>query len=169
MPTAIYRVNKAIHAMGSARVRQMQLAASQTIVRGDILVTNSSGQLALAASQGSNIGAVNAAGYGKAYIADASSTNAAAGTMIQVVAVGDDTVLRFPLTTNGSVQAWAVGQTGLDYELRNVAVGGVNCFCVDVNANTNKKVTVQQLDPDTPSTDVDGIVLVTPIAGQWGY
>lgn len=163
MPSSATRM-MSVFQTGSSKVELKPVAASQTFKKGDYLINDANGRVALAAAAGANIAAVNAAGYGKCYIADQDCNSLAVDTLVQVVVGNDDTLLRMPLTNNGSAQAFAQSQVGKVYEVRNVSGN----FMVDTNANTNAKVEVVERDPNTPAGDTWGAVLVRPILTAWG-
>jgi len=163
MPASATRM-MTVFQTGSSKVNLKPIAASQTFKKGDILITDANGRLVLGAASGANIAAVNAAGHGKCYIADQDGNSLTQDTLVQVVAANEDSLLRMPLTTNGSAQAFAQSQVGKVYEIRNVSGN----FFVDVAANTNAKVEVVERDPNTPASDAWGAVLVRPIASAWG-
>jgi hypothetical protein len=93
---------------GTAKIRKLPVAASQTIVKGDPLVI-ASGLLNVAAG-----GATAATVVG---IANQASDSAAAGTEVEVILCDSDTVFKADFLNSGTKKTFANADLGTAYDM----------------------------------------------------
>ncbi len=150
---------------GGTKIRQCPVAASQTIVKGDIvIISDGSGLVTQAANPGANIAAAGA--NVRLAVAGQTSVNAAAGTKIAIEIVDEGTRLRMPLCADDLAQVWATAQRNKQFEIRRRSSTGE--YVVNVSASTNPKVEVLEPDELTQG-DAAPFVWVKPLLsnGSW--
>jgi hypothetical protein len=164
MPSTVTR-ELTVYREGPSTLRQSPVAASQTIVKGDLVaIADSSGRVAQAASAGANIGVAGA--NLRLAIAAQSSAAAAADTLVTLETVSENVTLRLPLCSGDTAQAWSNAYRSKQFEVRRRTTTGE--YVVDVSASTNVKVEVIEADPAT-AADAAPFVLVKPVltSGAW--
>lgn len=164
MPTTVTR-ELTIYREGASTLRRSPVAASQTLVKGDLVaISDANGRVSQASAVGSNVGAAGA--NLRLAIAAQSSAGAAADTLVSVESVSENVTLRMPLCSGDNAQAWSNAYRNKQYEIRRRTTTGE--YVVDVSASTNVKVEVIEPDAATAS-DAAPFVLVKPILsnGSW--
>lgn len=164
MPLTVTR-EMTVTRLCSTEKRVRPVAASQTIKRGDVVVaSDSNGRVAQAVAAGNNVGAAGANNR-LAVFASADIASSVVDTSVEVEFVAERSVLRMPLCSGDSAQAWSIAYLNKRYEIRRKATSGE--YVVDVSATTNPKVEVLGVDEATKS-DAAPFVFVRPINdGSW--
>ncbi len=164
MPQSVTR-EMTVTRLCSTEKRVRPVAASQTIKRGDIVIaSDSNGRVAQAVAAGNNIGAAGANNR-LAVFASADVSSTVVDTAVEAEFVAERSVLRMPLCSGDSAQAWSIAYLNKRYEIRRKSTSGE--YVVDISANTNSKVEVIGVDEATKN-DTAPFVFVRPINdGSW--
>jgi hypothetical protein len=137
-------------------------AAGQTYVKGDFVIIDANGAIAIAAAAGNSVAAATPVANHLA-IANVAATGVT-GAATEIVTLRAETVVTVPLCTTDAAQAFAQAQVGKAYDIRRCTNGS---WGLDVAGSTNQALQVIGRDPNTPAADTWGAVICGAVATQW--